>query len=158
MMHDRRNILVQHSRERILDRKAIQHTDTYRCFEQPWYVVGSIGMARADGPGWNAPKNSLLLVHPHGEGSKATNGELNISFEPTPDYAGIAKAAAGGDLWAIRASQAEDLERLLPEAIEKVKRGMPVVLDAHLNGSEGKYVGERNGQYNGLGKRGRTEE
>lgn len=113
--------------------------------------------ARANRPGWNAPKNSLLLVHPHGEASKVSNGKLNISFDPTPDYAGIAKAAAGGDLWAIRASQAVDLERLLPEAVEKVKRGMPVVLDAHLNGSDGKYVGEQNGQYNGLGKRGRAE-
>ena len=109
--------------------------------------------------GWNAPKNSLLLVHPHGEGSKVTNSQLNISFEPTPDYAGIAKAAAGGDLWAIRTGQAEDLARLLPDAVEKVKRGTPVVLDAHLNGSSGKYVGEQNGQYNGLGKkRGRPEE
>jgi len=109
--------------------------------------------------GWNAPKNSLLLVHPHGEGSKVTNSQLNISFEPTPDYAGIAKAAAGGDLWAIRTGKAEDLARLLPEAVEKVKRGIPVVLDAHLNGSTGKYVGEQNGRHSGVGKkRGRPEE
>lgn len=107
--------------------------------------------------GWNAPKNSLLLVHPHGEGSKVSNSRLNISFEPTPDYAGIAKAAAGGNLWAIRTGQAEDLARLLPEAVEKVKSGIPVVLDAHLNGSSGKYVGEQNGEYKGLGKRNRAE-
>src|SRR5690606_19534230 len=42
--------------------------------------------------GWNAPRRSLLLVHPDGLGSKATNEEINISFEPSPDYAGIAKA------------------------------------------------------------------
>jgi hypothetical protein len=108
--------------------------------------------------GWNAPKNSLLLVHPHGEGSKVSNSQLNISFEPTPDYAGIAKAAAGGDLWAIRTAKADELARLLPEAIAKVKRGIPVVLDAHLNGSAGKYTGEQNGEYTGLGKRGRLVE
>ncbi|KAL8689264.1 MAG: hypothetical protein Q9218_005025, partial [Villophora microphyllina] len=28
--------------------------------------------------GWNAPRRSLLLVHPDGEGSKASNEELNI--------------------------------------------------------------------------------
>ena len=110
--------------------------------------------------GWNAKQRTRwLLVHPHGEGSKVTNSQLNISFEPTPDYAGIAKAAAGGDLWAIRTGQAEDLARLLPEAVEKVKRGIPVVLDAHLNGSSGKYVGEQKWRkYTGLGKRGRPEE
>lgn len=42
--------------------------------------------------GWNAPRKSLLLVHPEGEGSKVSNEELNISFAPTPDYGGIAKA------------------------------------------------------------------
>ncbi|KAL8728992.1 MAG: hypothetical protein Q9181_005154, partial [Wetmoreana brouardii] len=46
--------------------------------------------------GWNAPRRSLLLVHPEGEGSKVGNEELNIAFEPGPDYAGIAKAASGG--------------------------------------------------------------
>jgi hypothetical protein len=36
--------------------------------------------------GWNAPRKSLLLVHPYGEGSHVTNEELNISFAPTPDW------------------------------------------------------------------------
>jgi len=48
--------------------------------------------------GWNAPRRSLLLVHPDGEGSKVDNKALNISFEPSPDFAGIAKAAAGGQV------------------------------------------------------------
>jgi hypothetical protein len=91
--------------------------------------------------GWNAPKNSLLLVHPDGAGSKVSNKELNISFEPTPDYAGIAKAAAGGDLCALRASTADELEKALKEAVEKVTSGVPVVLEAQLDGTEGKYVG-----------------
>lgn len=43
--------------------------------------------------GWNAPRKSLELVHPHGEGSKVSNEELNISFAPTPDYPGIARVS-----------------------------------------------------------------
>lgn len=91
--------------------------------------------------GWNAPRKSLLLVHPEGEGSKVTNEELNISFSPTPDYAGIAKAAAGGKLWAGRASKVGELEDKLKEAVESVKNGVGAVLDAHLDGPEGKFSG-----------------
>jgi hypothetical protein len=94
------------------------------------------------GPGWNAPRKSLLLVHPDGLGSKASNEEINISFAPTPDYPGIAKAAAGGDIWTGYAATADDLERLLPEAVKSVLEGRTAVLDAHLDGSEGKYTGE----------------
>lgn len=89
--------------------------------------------------GWNAPRKSMLLVHPNGEGSKVSNEELNISFAPTPDYSGIAKAASGGDIWAAHASTAEELGKLLPEAIRSVLNGTTAVLDAHLEGPEGKY-------------------
>ena len=88
--------------------------------------------------GWNAPKRSLLLVHPDGVGSKASNDELNISFEPSPDYAGIAKAAAAGNLWAGRAETMEELGSLLPLAVESVKRGVGAVLDARIDGAKGK--------------------
>lgn len=91
--------------------------------------------------GWNAPRKSMLLVHPDGEGSKVSNEELNISFVPTPDYSGIAKAAAGGDLWAAHASTADELGKLLPEAIKSVLDGKSAVLDAHLDGPDGKYGG-----------------
>ncbi|OCK77064.1 Thiamin diphosphate-binding protein [Lepidopterella palustris CBS 459.81] len=91
--------------------------------------------------GWNAPRKSLLLVHPTGAGSKASNEELNISFAPTPDYSGIAKAAAGGKLWANHVSTAGELERLLPQAVEAVLGGTSAVLDAHLEGPEGKFGG-----------------
>lgn len=90
--------------------------------------------------GWNAPKKSLLLVHPDGEGSKATNEELNISFNPTPDYPGIAKAAAGGNLWAEQAGSIQELNELLPQAIESVKNGIGAVLEAQLEGREGKFA------------------
>ena len=62
---------------------------------------------------------------------------------PSPDYAGIAKAAAGGNLWARQASTAKQLDELLPEAIESVKNGIGAVLDAHLDGPQGKYPAEK---------------
>lgn len=80
-------------------------------------------------------------MHPNGLGSKVSNDELNIAFTPTPDYAGIAKAAAGGNIWAEHASTAEELGRLLPEAVEAVMQGRAAVLDAHLDGPQGKYGG-----------------
>ncbi|WZH44276.1 thiamine pyrophosphate enzyme N-terminal TPP binding domain-containing protein [Fusarium acuminatum] len=79
--------------------------------------------------GWNAPRRSLLLVHPDGLGSKATNEEINISFDPVPDYAGIAKAAAGGDIHAARVDKASELESVLKEAIAKVQAGQTAVVD-----------------------------
>ncbi len=80
--------------------------------------------------GWNAPRKSLLLVHPDGDGAKATNEEINISFDPVlPDYAGIAKAAAGGDLHAARVDKMADLDAVLRAAIEAVQNGSPAVVD-----------------------------
>lgn len=80
-------------------------------------------------------------MHPHGAASKASNEELNISFAPTPDYAGIAKAAAGGKLWAEHAGTVEELHRLLPQAVRSVLDGTGAVLDAHLDGPQGKFGG-----------------
>ncbi|KAH6693520.1 thiamine pyrophosphate enzyme [Plectosphaerella plurivora] len=79
--------------------------------------------------GWNAPRRSLLLVHPDGEASKASNEEINISFAPSPDYAGIAKAAAGGDLFAARVDRLEELEGVLAKAIATVEGGQSAVVD-----------------------------
>jgi hypothetical protein len=83
--------------------------------------------------GWNAPRRSLLLVHPDGEGSKASNEEINISFDPTPDYSGIAKAAANGDLFAARVDQVADLDTVLKQAIAAVQGGQSAVLDVKVN-------------------------
>lgn len=85
--------------------------------------------ALADDPGWNAPRKSLQLVHPEGLGSKATNEEINISFEPSPDYAGIASAAASGDVHAFRVDKASELKRVLEDAVAKVKAGKTAVVD-----------------------------
>ncbi|MCJ1464801.1 hypothetical protein MMC07_003414 [Pseudocyphellaria aurata] len=91
--------------------------------------------------GWNAPRRSLLLVHPSGDASRATNEELNISFTPSPDYAGVARAAAGGQIWADRASTMDELAHKLRKAVEVVKSGRGAVLDAQLEGKEGKFAG-----------------
>ena len=80
-------------------------------------------------PGWNAPRKSLLLVHPDGEGSKATNEEINISFDPAPDYGGIAKAAADGHIHAARVDKVAELDAVLKQAIEAVQGGQTAVLD-----------------------------
>lgn len=79
--------------------------------------------------GWNAPRRSLLLVHPEGLGSTATNEEINISFDPVPDYSGIAKAAAGGDIFTAKVEHSADLESLLKEAVAKVQGGQTAVID-----------------------------
>ena len=85
--------------------------------------------------GWNAPRNSLTLVHPDGYGSKVSNEELNISFAPTPDYSGIAKSAAGGNAFAGIIRNAKDLTELLPEAVKAVQNGISAILEVRLNGS-----------------------
>ncbi|RDL30229.1 Uncharacterized protein BP5553_10507 [Venustampulla echinocandica] len=79
--------------------------------------------------GWNAPRKSMLLVHPDGLGSKSTNAELNIEITG-PDFAGIAKAAAGGDLYAAKVENVEELQMVLKEAIESVKSGTTAVVEA----------------------------
>jgi hypothetical protein len=69
-------------------------------------------------------------VHPDGPASKATNDELNIAFSPTPDYAGIAKAAACGNLFAEKVSKAEELQSTLQRAVESVLSGTTAVVEA----------------------------
>lgn len=71
----------------------------------------------------------MLLVHPDGLGSKASNEEINISFDPVPDFAGIAKAAADGDVFAARVDKVADLESTLKQAIESVQGGQSAVVD-----------------------------
>ncbi|KAH7201143.1 acetolactate synthase [Fusarium oxysporum] len=93
--------------------------------------------------GWNAPRKSLLLVNPDGPASKVANRDLNISFTPTPDYAGIAKAAGHGDVGAFRASTANDLRGELATAVKFVLGGKSAVFDAHIGGPKGKYTAVR---------------
>jgi thiamine pyrophosphate-dependent acetolactate synthase large subunit-like protein len=83
--------------------------------------------------GWNAPRRSLLLVHPHGAGSRVDNRALHISFDPTPDYPGIARAASGGHAWAGTVSSVAELLAQLPQAVAAVRdEGRCAVLEVRL--------------------------
>lgn len=83
-------------------------------------------------PGWNAPRKSYMLVHPDGEASRASNEDINISFAPPPDYAGIAAAAGAGDVHALRVDRAEELEAVLRDAVAKVLAGRTAVVDCRV--------------------------
>lgn len=72
----------------------------------------------------------MLLVHPDGLGSKVNNRDLNISFDPSPDYSGIARAASDGNIHAARVSDAGQLESVLKEGIDVVRNGTSAVVDA----------------------------
>jgi thiamine pyrophosphate-dependent acetolactate synthase large subunit-like protein len=79
--------------------------------------------------GWNAPRRSLLLVHPDGEASKVSREELNISFRPSPNYSGIAREATDGAIFGARASNPEELQSALSQAIQSLEKGISAVLD-----------------------------
>jgi acetolactate synthase-1/2/3 large subunit len=79
--------------------------------------------------GWRAPKFSTLGVHPEGYASRAE--DLGISFDPPPDYAGIA-AAAGGAL-ALTVKRPDELDAALERALHAVREeGRAAVIDARL--------------------------
>ena len=79
--------------------------------------------------GWKSPKLSTLAVHPDGYASRAP--DLDMSFHPQPDYAGIA-AAAGGAYPRI-VDDVADLEKALDECFHAVRvEGRCAVLDARL--------------------------
>ncbi|KKY23456.1 putative acetolactate synthase [Phaeomoniella chlamydospora] len=83
--------------------------------------------------GWNAPRKSLHLVHPAGEGSQISNLDLNIGFNrPSPDYPGIARAASAGSIGTGYANTWADLDEILPEAVRTVKSGTSYVIDCKI--------------------------
>jgi acetolactate synthase-1/2/3 large subunit len=78
--------------------------------------------------GWRAPKFSMLGVHPDGFGSRAP--ELDIRFEPPPDYAGIAAAAGGAHGEIVR--EPAQLAPALKRALQAISEGRCAVIDAWL--------------------------
>jgi acetolactate synthase-1/2/3 large subunit len=66
--------------------------------------------------GWKSPILSALAVHPAGYASRANT--LDVSFDPPPDYAGIAAAAGGAFARTIR--RPEELEPALDKALHAV--------------------------------------
>ena len=67
--------------------------------------------------GWKSPKLSALAVHPTGYASRAN--DLDTSFDPPPDYAGIAAAAGGA--FARTVKRPEEVESALAEALRVVR-------------------------------------
>jgi acetolactate synthase-1/2/3 large subunit len=78
--------------------------------------------------GWRAPKFSMLGVHPDGFGSRAE--ELDIRFEPPPDYSGIAAAAGGAHAEIVR--EPKQLAPALQRSLQAIREGRCAVIDAWL--------------------------
>ena len=79
--------------------------------------------------GWKAPKMSALAVHPDGFASKSD--DLNIAFDPVPDYSGIAAAAGGA--FARIVKKPDELNPAIEEALRAVKEDRrAAVLDVWL--------------------------
>ncbi len=66
--------------------------------------------------GWKAPKFSALAVHPDGFASRAK--DLDLSFDPPPDYSGIAAAAGGA--YARVVKHPHDVEAAVAEGLRMV--------------------------------------
>ncbi|KAJ5467108.1 Thiamine pyrophosphate enzymeC-terminal TPP-binding [Penicillium sp. IBT 31633x] len=77
--------------------------------------------------GWNAPKVSALLVHKEESLSKTNRRDLNISFDPSPDYPGIATAA--GKAWGVTVTAQSQLDPAIREATEVVQNGRCAVIE-----------------------------
>jgi acetolactate synthase-1/2/3 large subunit len=75
--------------------------------------------------GWRAPKFSTLAIHPEGYASKTE--DLNVSFDPPPDYCAIA-ASCGA--FAAKVTDPGALDEMLERALEAVlEEGRSAVLD-----------------------------
>jgi acetolactate synthase I/II/III large subunit len=66
--------------------------------------------------GWNAPKFSALAIHPDGFASRAK--DLDLSFDPPPDYSGVAAAAGGA--YARMVKRPQDVEAAVAEGLRMV--------------------------------------
>jgi acetolactate synthase I/II/III large subunit len=67
--------------------------------------------------GWRAPRLSAIGVHPHGLASQGD--DIAISFEPAPDYAGIAVAAGGAHGETIK--RVDEVEAAVARAVRAVR-------------------------------------
>lgn len=68
--------------------------------------------------GWKSPKLSTLAVHPHGYAAQAN--QIDTSFEPPPDYVGIAAAAGGA--WGRQLRNSAEVDEALAEALRVVRK------------------------------------
>ena len=66
--------------------------------------------------GWRAPRFSAIGVYPDGHASKSS--DLNIAFDPAPDYGGIAAAAGGA--FARRVEKPGDVDTAIEQALHAI--------------------------------------
>jgi len=79
--------------------------------------------------GWRAPKLATLSVHPNGYASKVE--DLGATFDPPPDYAGIAAAAGGAFAQTVR--HPSEVDSALANAMKVLRtERRSVVLDVWL--------------------------
>lgn len=100
----------------------------YRLFIDRWCIFNHFIIAT----GWNAPRNSAELVYPDGLNKGATDDELNISFEPSPNYSKLAEAAAAEAGWlkGMRGKTVKEMRTQIVEALEHVQSGRGAVVEA----------------------------
>ncbi|MGZ6008582.1 MAG: thiamine pyrophosphate-dependent enzyme, partial [Rhizomicrobium sp.] len=67
--------------------------------------------------GWKAPKMSALSQYPQGYASRSN--DLDVAFDPPPDYGAIATAAGGA--FARTVKDPGDVELALAEAVRVVR-------------------------------------
>jgi len=79
--------------------------------------------------GWRAPRFSTIGVHP--EGLAARGEDIDTSFAPSPDHAGIAAAAGGAHPETVRS--ASEVKPALERAMRAIRdEGRAAVIDAVL--------------------------
>jgi len=80
--------------------------------------------------GWKSPKLSTLAMHPDGYAAQADH--FGTSFEPPPDYAGIAAAAGGA--WGRQVRDPAQVDSSLAEGLRVVREEKrAAVLDVWLD-------------------------
>ncbi|KAI9692099.1 MAG: hypothetical protein M1822_006329 [Bathelium mastoideum] len=81
--------------------------------------------------GWKATRGCIDDVHPNGIAAATTDDGLGIDLKyDGPDYGGIAKSAANGNLETWKVEKWEELEVILRKAVEVVKSGRGALIDA----------------------------
>lgn len=81
-----------------------------------------------DNRGWNAPKQSVLAVHPRG--AAAAGNDFPVGFDPEADLAGIAAAAGGAH--AATVTHPDELPGALADAVKAVHGGRSAVVSVRL--------------------------
>ncbi|KAL9071803.1 MAG: hypothetical protein Q9157_005332 [Trypethelium eluteriae] len=81
--------------------------------------------------GWKATRGCINDVHPGGMAAAMTDDGLGIDLKNGgPDYCGIAKSAANGNLEAWKVETWEALDGILKKAVDEVKAGKGALIDA----------------------------